>query len=157
LTPAVLYISYDGMLEALGQSQVLGYVERLARDYPMHLISFEKQADRTDKTRMDAMRARLGAAGISWTPLAYHKTPTAPATAFDISVGTAAAIAIATRHRIKIVHARSYVPALMAVAVKRAASGPTNGSTAGCGRATDASTAPPRPLSAAFCWRPTMS
>jgi glycosyltransferase involved in cell wall biosynthesis len=108
------------MLEALGQSQVLGYVERLAQQWPMHLISFEKQADCADKVRMDAMRGRLKAAGISWTPLAYHKAPSAPATAYDIALGTAVAISIARRRAVKVVHARSYVPALMALGVKRA-------------------------------------
>ncbi len=28
--PGILYISYDGMLEPLGQSQVVGYLEKLA-------------------------------------------------------------------------------------------------------------------------------
>jgi glycosyltransferase involved in cell wall biosynthesis len=121
LSPGVLYISYDGMLEPLGQSQVLGYLEPLVRAASCHLISFEKPADRHDRIRMQAMRDHLAAAGISWIPVAYHKTPTAPATAYDIAVGTAAALAIAARRRIQIVHARSYVPALMALPVKRAA------------------------------------
>ena len=116
---AVLYISYDGMLEPLGQSQVLAYIEQLAGEHDVHLISFEKEGDRNDEARMVAMKKRLIGAGIHWTPLAYHKTPTAPATAYDISIGTATALAIALRHKIRIVHARSYVPALMALAVKK--------------------------------------
>jgi glycosyltransferase involved in cell wall biosynthesis len=117
--PPVLYISYDGMLEPLGQSQVLGYLEKLARGWPVHLMSFEKTKDRSDWARMDAMRVRLKTAGIAWTPLAYHKTPSAPATAYDIAAGTAVALAIAARHRVGIIHARSYVPALMALTVQR--------------------------------------
>jgi glycosyltransferase involved in cell wall biosynthesis len=117
---SVLYISYDGMLEPLGQSQVLGYLEQIARDRSVNLISFEKEGDRNDVARMTAMHARLQAARISWTPLAYHKTPSAPATAYDIAIGTSVAISIAIRRRIQIVHARSYVAALMALGVKRA-------------------------------------
>jgi glycosyltransferase involved in cell wall biosynthesis len=116
---SILYISYDGMLEPLGQSQVLGYLEKLAGDHAISLISFEKKKDREDAPRMAAMRARLKAAGIAWTPLAYHKAPSAPATAYDIAVGTATAIAIALRRGVRIVHARSYVAALMALGVKR--------------------------------------
>jgi hypothetical protein len=41
----VLYISYDGMLEPLGQSQVLSYLRHLAVDREIHLISFEKADD----------------------------------------------------------------------------------------------------------------
>ena len=41
----ILYISYDGMLEPLGQSQVLAYLKRLANGRRIHLISFEKADD----------------------------------------------------------------------------------------------------------------
>jgi glycosyltransferase involved in cell wall biosynthesis len=114
----VLYISYDGVLEPLGQSQVIAYLEVLARENAIHLISFEKTRDARDTRRMKPMRQRLEVAGISWTPLAYHKTPTVPATAWDITVGTVTAACIAVRSQAQIVHARSYVPALMAAGVK---------------------------------------
>jgi glycosyltransferase involved in cell wall biosynthesis len=121
-TPAVLYISYDGMLEPLGQSQVLAYLEKLAGSYEIHLISFEKKSDRRDAAKTAAMTARLEAAGVAWTPLAYHKTPSAPATAYDIAVGTLTALYLVFRHRVRIVHVRSYVPALMALPVTRLSS-----------------------------------
>ena len=117
----VLYITYDGLLEPLGQSQVLAYMEKLAPEWPVHILSFEKSKDRDDEARVAAMRARLRAAGIGWTPLAYHKSPSAPATAFDIAVGTLVALQLVLRLKVKIVHARSYVPALVAIAVKRVA------------------------------------
>jgi hypothetical protein len=75
--PAVLYITYDGVQEPLGQSQVVGYLDRLAADWPIFLVSFEKRRDREDAARMSAMRARLRKAEISWIPLAYHKSPSA--------------------------------------------------------------------------------
>lgn len=117
--PAILYISYDGMLEPLGQSQVLSYLEKLAGDYRIRLISFEKKEDWVDGEERERIRSRIAAAGIAWIPLRYHKAPTAPATAFDIFLGTIAALYQTIRHRIAIVHARSYVPALMALVVKR--------------------------------------
>jgi glycosyltransferase involved in cell wall biosynthesis len=120
MTTAILYISYDGMLEPLGQSQVLAYLERLAQDHAIHLLSFEKPADLADRDRREAIAGRISAAGISWHPMRYHKTPSAAATAYDIAVGSARAIGLARRHRIGIVHARSYVAGLMGLAVKRA-------------------------------------
>lgn len=119
MKPAVVYISYDGMLEPLGQSQVLAYLERLAGDFSIHLISFEKKRDRTDAETMAAMRARVKAAGIAWRPLAYHKSPSALATSFDILVGTLVALWLVVRHRAKLVHVRSYVPAMMGLLVTR--------------------------------------
>ena len=96
-------------------------MEKLAPEWPVHILSFEKNRDRHDEARMAAMRARLRAAGIGWTPLAYHKSPSAPATAYDIAVGTLVALQLALRLKVKIVHARSYVPALIALALKRIA------------------------------------
>lgn len=116
----VLYISYDGMLEPLGQSQVLAYLEKLAPDWRIHLVSYEKPGDWADSERRRSLAARISAAGIRWHPLRYHKSPTVPATAYDVAVGTARAIALALRHRLTIVHARSYVAALVALGVKRA-------------------------------------
>ncbi|HMI40550.1 MAG TPA: glycosyltransferase [Sphingomicrobium sp.] len=117
--PAVLYISYDGMLEPLGQSQVLAYLEKLAPDYAIHILSFEKKADWANGARRSAVSGRIHAAGIGWTALRYHKSPTAPATAFDITIGTIVALRIALRRRVAIVHARSYVPALIALTLKK--------------------------------------
>lgn len=117
--PRVLYISYDGMLEPLGQSQVLAYLQHLSSDYRIHLISFEKGADWAAADRREALRRRIAAAGIGWMPLRYHKAPSGPATAYDIAVGTIVALWLTLRHRIRIVHARSYIPALMALAAQR--------------------------------------
>ncbi|MCF2514327.1 glycosyltransferase [Sphingomonas sp. G124] len=115
-----MYISYDGMLEPLGQSQVLAYLERLASGRQIHLISYEKTRDWRDSVRRVSTARRISEAGIRWHPLRYHKSPTALATAYDVAVGTALAIALAWRHKLNIVHARSYVAALIALGVKRA-------------------------------------
>lgn len=120
MSGGVLYLSYDGMLEPLGQSQVLAYLERLARERPIDLISFEKKADWANKAARRAIADRCKQAGIRWHPLRYHKRPSALATSWDISHGSARAVAIALRRKPAIVHARSYVPGLMALAVKRA-------------------------------------
>src|SRR5687767_15172002 len=107
------------MLEPLGQSQVLCYLEKLAYEYSIHLISFEKQVDREDADRMTAMHSRLTKSKIAWKPLPYHKTPSVPATAYDILIGSLVSISLVMRGQIRLVHARSYVPALMALSVKR--------------------------------------
>jgi len=118
--PRILYLSYDGMLEPLGQSQVLAYLERLSDRYAVTLLSFEKKADLADAGRLAEVRRRIERAGIEWKRLRYHKAPSAPATAFDIASGTLVALRLARRRRAEIVHARSYVAALIGLAVKRA-------------------------------------
>ena len=117
----MLFISYDGMLEPLGQSQVLPYLRGLAdRGAQITLMSFEKRADLADRPRLEALAANLRTLRIRWVPLTYHKRPTALATAADILVGFVRASLVVRRERISAVHARSYVPALIAWALKRA-------------------------------------
>lgn len=115
---SILYITYDGLLEPLGQSQVIPYLLHLAREHRVHILSFEKPGDRQDRAAVLAMRERLAAAGIGWSLLTYHKRPTAPATAYDVSVGAIVALWIALRRRVRILHVRSYVPALIALPVR---------------------------------------
>jgi glycosyltransferase involved in cell wall biosynthesis len=114
----VLYLSYDGMLEPLGQSQVVAYLERLAASRVVHLVSHEKAADWDDAARRAAVAARLARAGIQWHPLRYHKRPAALATAFDILAAASVGAWLVLRHRLGIVHARSYVAAVSALLLK---------------------------------------
>lgn len=116
--PGVLYISYDGMLEPLGQSQVITYLERLSGDARVHILSFEKPADLARASKAAQVKERLAQAGIGWHPLTYHKHPTVPATLFDLVQGTLAALWLVLRHRAAFIHARSYVPALIGWIVK---------------------------------------
>jgi glycosyltransferase involved in cell wall biosynthesis len=116
--PGVLYISYDGMLEPLGQSQVIAYLERLSAEARIHIVSYEKPADWANRAKVTAINTQLERAGIAWHPLTYHKTPTIPATLYDIVQGLAVCLWLAARHNVRIVHARSYIPALIGWVVK---------------------------------------
>ena len=115
----VLYISYDGMLEPLGQSQVLAYLKPLSADRPIHLISFEKAEDWSDSAEVRRIGDELAAAGLVWHPLPYHKRPSALATAWDIGAGSILGLWLIVRHRLQLVHARSYVAAVMALLLQR--------------------------------------
>lgn len=117
--PSVLYVSYDGMLEPLGQSQVLAYLEKLTDLAHVHLISFEKPADRANQAKVAALQERIAASGIRWHPLTYHKAPSVPATLYDLGIGILLSFWLVVRHRITFVHARSYPPALVGLVVKR--------------------------------------
>jgi glycosyltransferase involved in cell wall biosynthesis len=111
----VLYLTYDGLLEPLGQSQVLPYVRILARKgVEVHLLSFEKPRDLAEGRGRDELAASLAQDGISWTPLRYHKRPSALSTMYDIGRGALEAVSICRRCGIRLLHARSYVPQLMA-------------------------------------------
>lgn len=110
---SVIYLSYDGAAEPLGQSQVVAYLERLASGADIHLVSFEKEGVDV------ATAARLSRAGVRWHPRRYRKSPPVLSTGLDIAVGTKAIEDVAEEiDGPLIVHVRSYVPALMAVRSK---------------------------------------
>jgi glycosyltransferase involved in cell wall biosynthesis len=113
----VLYISYTGMLEPLGQSQVLAYLKRLVADRPIHLISFEKAEDWENTAECERLARDIAASGIVWHPLRYHKQSTG--VAIDIANGTRLGLWLVWRHGLRILHARSYVTSVMALAIKR--------------------------------------
>lgn len=116
---SLLYISYDGMLEPLGQSQVLAYLKRLAVGRHIHLISFEKPIDWANITERELLSQKIAAAGIVWHALRYHKRPSALATAWDIVNGITLGLWLVLWYRLQIVHARSYVSSVVALALKR--------------------------------------
>src|SRR5262249_21399333 len=64
----------------------------------------------------------LASRGIRWIALRYHKTPTVPATAWDIVRGSLTAAWLAWKARVRVIHCRSYVAGLMGL-VARAVSG----------------------------------
>ncbi len=116
---SVLYISYDGMLEPLGKSQVLAYLKHLVADRPIHLISFEKAGDWANVAERERIARDISGAGIVWHPLHYHKVPSVLATAFDIMQCIIVGVWLCVRYKIKIIHARSYVSSIIALTLKK--------------------------------------
>jgi len=115
----VLYVSYDGMLEPLGQSQVVNYVERLADDHKITLLSYEKPRDLAQPEAIAAMATRLRHAGIRWIRLRYHHRPRLSATAWDIVCGLVVGGMACLDDRIELIHARSYVASVIGLTLKR--------------------------------------
>lgn len=111
-----LYISYDGLLEPLGQSQILPYLEGLSeKGVTFTLITFEKPEDMALRSlTLERVRARLAAAGITWVPLSYHKRPPLLSTLYDVASGAVQVLYLAHYQRAQLLHVRSYVPAVMA-------------------------------------------
>lgn len=110
LARRVVYVTYDGLTDPLGASQVLPYVRGLAaRGWRFDLVSFEKPG-------VPLPFREPIAEGVAWTALRYHKTPTVPATAFDLAQ---AATFLALRDlfdNADLLHARALVPATMTLA-----------------------------------------
>ncbi len=118
----VLFISYNGMLEPLGQSQVLPYLRELAkRGVRFTLLSFEraKAFEAEGKAACEQLRQKLESQGIEWHWLRYHQRPSVPATLYDVLAGIRKASSLVRRKQIEMVHARGHIPAAIALDLKR--------------------------------------
>jgi glycosyltransferase involved in cell wall biosynthesis len=116
----VLWIVQDGVLSGPGASQSVPYLVGLAgRGVHLHLLSFERRGNLADRPRAAEVRRRLGRAGVGWTPLPYGEGPGGPRTLVQVLRGVATGRGIVRREGIELVHARSYLPGLMATAIGR--------------------------------------
>lgn len=119
---SVLFISYNGMLEPLGQTQVIPYLRELAkRGVKFTLLSFEKSNAFTSEGRSRAkdLKHELQSQGIEWHWLKYHQRPSLPATLFDVVAGVRYAGRLVRRNKVELVHARGHIAATIALALKR--------------------------------------
>ena len=114
-----LYISYDGALEPLGQSQIIPYLKGLASpDLKFILLTFDKPGYASREAR-ESLRLELEKAGIIWVSLTYHRRPAVLSTFFDIAVGLLYCCYFIRKDKVGIVHARGYVSAMIACILKK--------------------------------------
>ena len=116
---STLYLTRNGLLEPLGQSQVMGYLKGLSQDYQITLITFEKPEDMANKQAMDSARADCEAYGINWHPKIFRRRPKLLAPAWSMFEMFWSALQAARRGDAQLIHARSYLPAAAAWAVNR--------------------------------------
>lgn len=114
----ILFISYDGMTDPLGQSQVIPYLKGLSENgYLVHLLSCEKK-EALSQNR-PAVEKMLADANIHWHPLNYTKNPPVLSTLLDIVKLRKKAKQIHRLHGLDMVHTRPGVPALVGLWMKK--------------------------------------
>ena len=107
----ILYISYDGMTDQLGQSQVLPYLVGLsARGYKITLISCEKKERGQYKEVVQAICTKHN---INWQPIEYTRNPPVFSTIKDVQRLKKLAAQLHQVHHYSAIHCRSYVSSLV--------------------------------------------
>lgn len=115
----VLYISYDGMTDPLGQSQVIPYLQGLvAQGHRISLISFEKPA-RYQK-QGEFIRQLLNSSGITWHPMMFTRRPPFLSKIYDVWQLHRKVKSLWKKERFDFTHCRSYVAASAGLALKHA-------------------------------------
>ena len=106
----VLYITYDGLTDPLGQSQILPYLIGLSQyGYRFTILSFEKK-DRfqNEKAIIDQLTAE---SNIDWVPLTFTTRPPLLSKFYDAVRMKRSAVALYRKEGFDMVHCRSYVAA----------------------------------------------
>lgn len=110
-----LYLCYFGLREPLVQTQVLPYLREIVKGgIKVYLLTFEPNPKEnwTDE-EIVSMRKSLADENIEWHFLTYHKTPSAPATFFDVLNGARFARNLARKEKIDVFHGRVHIPTMM--------------------------------------------
>ena len=117
-TIQALFLSYDGMTDALGQSQVIPYLIGLSkRNMRFTLISFEKSEPFTRSA--NTIRDLLHKNNITWVPLSYTKNPPVLSSMLDVWRLKKTVKKILEEQKIDVIHSRSYIPALTGLWAKK--------------------------------------
>lgn len=118
MTPT-LYLTRNGLLEPLGQSQVLSYLRGLSKEHSITLITYEKDEDWADKQRLVNLRVECERLGIRWLPQRFRPQPKVIAPALSMVRMAWLVAREVRRQRVRLIHARSYIPAAVALIVSR--------------------------------------
>lgn len=116
MTPT-LYLTRNGLLEPLGQSQVFAYLRGLSRRYRITLITYEKDEDWTDAARVAKLRAECEGLGIRWLPQHFRPRPKGIAPALSMLRMVWLVRREVKAQGVRLIHARSYIPAAVALVV----------------------------------------
>ena len=111
-----LYLSYDGMTDTLGQSQVLPYLKQISANKEIHIISCEKPSHfRKNKSKIEEI---IDGTNIYWHPLKYNKFPPVISTLWDLWKIKKLALKLNKVYKFKLIHCRSHLMALLGLSLK---------------------------------------
>ncbi len=114
----ILFISYDGMTDPLGQSQVIPYLAGLTRQgYHFTILSCDKPEKYAAKK--EYVLKLLEGLPIDWISIPYHKNPPVLSSMFDVAALKREASRLHKRKPVDMVHTRPGVPTLVGLWLKK--------------------------------------
>ena len=114
----VVFLSYDGITDPLGQSQILPYLFGISsiKNYKITIVSFEKTNNYLQNK--DFILKKLEKNNIEWIPLKYTKYPPIFSTIWDI-FKLKRAVKKLKNKGLDLIHCRSYITTLVALGFKK--------------------------------------
>ena len=113
-----LYLTYDGLTDPVGQSQILNYLIPLSKlGVEYDIISFEKK-ERYNRYRYEVYE-KIEDHKINWHPLSYTNKPPVLSKLWDRSSFFSLAKKLQKRKQYQIIHCRSYAASEIGLMLKR--------------------------------------
>lgn len=114
----ILFISYDGMTDPLGQSQVIPYLSNLTKfGYTFTILSCDK-ADKYAANK-EYVETLIAPFPIKWVSVRYHKNPPVLSSVYDFYALKKAATKLHAINHFDMVHTRPGLPTLVALYLKK--------------------------------------
>ena len=112
-----LYITFDGLSDPLGQSQILPYLCGIAKNgYSITILSCEKK-DRLDKEKESILK-RINDLPVSWHYILYDEEGSFLSRFFYIRKIGALARKVYKQKELRLIHCRSYLASLIGLKFK---------------------------------------
>jgi len=114
----ILYISYDGLTDPVGQSQIIPYLTDLSKlGFEITIISAEKKEAFVKNNK--SVKQILSVSKINWKSINYHKSPPIISTILDIYLTNKLAQRLHKKNQYNIVHCRSYIASFTGLYLKK--------------------------------------
>ena len=117
-TKKILYLTWDGLTDPLGNSQILSYLKGLSNNgYEIYIVSLEKPLRYKDG--QDIIKNMLVNSNIHWSHGTYRSAIKGFSTIVNLFFFVRLAHKVFKRNNIQFGHARGYIPALVLHWLKR--------------------------------------
>ncbi len=114
-----LFITYDGLLDPLGGSQIIPYLKSIAKsERKIKVVSFEKNKN-VEIKKINSLRSDLLKNNISWKSIKFSENFGKIGKIYDLNKMFFFSLFIILSKNIKIVHCRSHIPALVGFFLKK--------------------------------------
>lgn len=113
----ILYLTYDGLSDPLGQSQILTYLSGLNQiGHDITIVSSEKKGN---EKLIEKIQHDLNEKGIQWYDISYTKSPLILSTMYDVLRMYLTCRKLCQEKKFDIIHCRSYITSLIGLRLKR--------------------------------------
>lgn len=114
----ILFLSYDGLTDPLGQSQIIPYLKGLCSfGYAFTILSCDKPD--LYAAHKSAVEEQLKGVHIEWVSIPYHKWPPVLSSVYDYWQMKRMAFKLHRKYRFDMVHTRPGVPTVVAAAMQK--------------------------------------